>query len=343
MHFLNIKFDIYIALDGDQFLAHQNLLAIVLQGLAIGFLFYFCSVVERSFKAAELFYDFYRAFIANSGSPGNVVNRIAAQRHHVDDSLGGHTQNLLHLPSVADQIVFRRIQHQHTIIHQLQHVLAAGYNINSALLRSGFSGQCADHVVGFISGNFENRNAIGLERAPYIRNLLRQVSGHLTAVSFVLLVLLVAKRGGRHVKYRCQILRRKIVAQLAQHVYKNVNRRGWQAFARGHPTLPRHCVIRAEDERHRIDQEDAVPVLPVRRHNNRLRRRHLGFRVSNSRGLISSRQHLSLTRCARNSAGAGIINKIAAAHPFAFFAKGGNGEASDPTCGCPILSMCPNF
>ena len=72
--------------------------------------------------------------------------------------------------------------------------------------------------------------------------------------------LLVAEGGPGDVEHRGQILRRKIVAQLAQHVHEDVNRRRRQPGLGRHGPLPRHGVIGAEDERHGVDQINA----PVR-------------------------------------------------------------------------------
>ena len=77
--------------------------------------------------------------------------------------------------------------------------------------------------------------------------------------------LLIADRRRAHIEHRRQILRRKIVAQLAQHVDENICRRRRNPRLRGHRPLPRHRVIGAKNERHRIDQENPRPWLPAGR------------------------------------------------------------------------------
>ncbi len=52
----------------------------------------------------------------------------------------------------------------------------------------GLAGQCADYIVGFKAGEFENRNAVGLERAPDVGDLLHQISRHFVAIGFVAVI-----------------------------------------------------------------------------------------------------------------------------------------------------------
>ena len=141
------------------------------------------------------------------------------------------------------------------------------------------SRQGADDVVGLEAGSLEHRNAIGLQRAPDVGHLLRQVVGHRGAIGLVAVVghvdvglrlavelaqaghrggLLVAKGGSGHVEDGGQVLRLEVGAQLAQHVDEDERRAGRDAGLGRHRPLPRHGVIGAEDERHRVDQVDAA-------------------------------------------------------------------------------------
>ena len=143
--------------------------------------------------------------------------------------------------------------------------------------RRRFPRQRSDHIVGFVTFELQNRNAISLERPPNVRNLLHQVARHLGAIRLVAAILrfferlrldveladrgdrfrlLIADRRRAHIEYRRQILGRKIVPQLAQHVDENIGRRRRNPRLRGHRPLPRHRVIGAKNERHRIDQEN---------------------------------------------------------------------------------------
>ena len=142
-------------------------------------------------------------------------------------------------------------------------------------LRRRLPREGADHVIGLEAGIFQHGNAIGLNGAANVGQLLRQIRRHLRAVGFIAAVFFfpeglrldvefadggdgsamgIAKGWRRHVEDCRQILRRKIGPQLAQHVHKNVGRRRGDAGARGHGPLPRHGVIGAKDERHGVDE-----------------------------------------------------------------------------------------
>ena len=132
-------------------LAEENVVAIVLQRFAVGFLLDLGGAVERLFHRAEALDEFDRTFVADTRRAGNVVDGIAAQGHHIDHALRRHAENLLDLLRVADQIVLGRIQHQHAVVDQLQHVFVARNHIHQIRLRRGFAGQRADDVIGFVA------------------------------------------------------------------------------------------------------------------------------------------------------------------------------------------------
>ena len=69
---------------------------------------------------------------------------------------------------------------------------------------------------------------------------------------------LVAEGLATYVEYGGEIFGRKILAQLAQHVHKHVDRGRGEARARRHGALARHGVIGPEDERHRVNQKNTV-------------------------------------------------------------------------------------
>ena len=114
------------------------------------------------------------------------------------------------------------------IVHQLHHVLVTRHDVHGAACLRRFASQRSNHVICFEASHPQHRNAIGLQRPPDIRNLLRQIFRHLLAIGLVSLVfdfceglsfnvelpdggdavgLLVTKRSPRHVKYGSQIVR----------------------------------------------------------------------------------------------------------------------------------------
>ncbi len=95
-HRVQVEFDGHMAVDGDQFFRKQDRLAILLQRFAIGLALHFRGVIEHRVETAEFLDQVDAALVADAGRAGNVVDGVAAQRHHVDDFFGRHAENLLH-------------------------------------------------------------------------------------------------------------------------------------------------------------------------------------------------------------------------------------------------------
>ena len=132
--------------------------------------------------------------------------------------------------------------------------------------------------------SFENGNAERFERAANVGNLAPKVVRHRLALGLVAVVAhffeglklgvpfaqranvlgaLVAEDCAARIEDRSKVFRREILAQFADHVHKNVGRRGGQAGARGHGPAALHGVIGAKDKRHRVEKEDGRlgPIL----------------------------------------------------------------------------------
>ena len=266
-----------IGIDRHQVLAAQDDVAIVQQRLTISFALHFFCVIERVLHRTKALDQLYRTLVADSGRAGNVIDGIAAQRHHVDYLLRRNAENLFHLSGVADQVVLRRIQHADAVAHELEHVFVAGDHVHRMAGGIGLMRQRADDIVGLESRLFQNGNAICVQRAPDVRKLLRQIVRHLLAIGLVsavsdLLVglrlavvllhrcdclrLLIAKCRRSYVEDRRKVLRVEVVAQLVQHVDEDKGSCRGNPGASRHRTLPLHGVICPEDEGHSVDQED---------------------------------------------------------------------------------------
>ena len=141
----------------------------------------------------------------------------------------------------------------------------------------GLAGQRADHVVGLEAHRFQDGNAQRLQRAANVGNLPPQILGHRRAVGLVALVAhlvealrlpvplaqrthgagaLVAKDLAAHIEDRGKVARRKVLAQLGDHVHKDVDGRRGQPAAGAHGPAALHCVVGAKDEPHGVEQED---------------------------------------------------------------------------------------
>ena len=184
------------------------------------------------------------------------------------------------------RLSFGGFRHADSVIDQLQHVFVAGNDIYGIRFRCRFPRQRSDHVVGFVTFELQNRNAIPFQRPPDVWNLLHQIAGHLGSIRLIAIILRffeglrldveLADRGNRfrlliadgrraHIKHRRQILGRKIISQLPQHVDENKSRSRRHTGLRRHRPLPRHGMIGAKNERHSIDQENAALASPAQR------------------------------------------------------------------------------
>ena len=114
------------------------------------------------------------------------------------------------------------------VVHQLQHVFVAGNDINGVAPGDRLLSKRADDIVGLIALLFEDGDAVCIQRAAYVGQLLHQVPGHLGTIGLIAGVfdflellgldieladgsdrfsLLIAKGGRSHVEYSSQKLR----------------------------------------------------------------------------------------------------------------------------------------
>ena len=115
-----------VGVDGDEFFGEQDRVAVLLEGLSVGFALDLGGAVENGFDAAEFLNQFDAAFVADAGRAGNVVDGIAAQGHDVDDFLRRDAEYLGHFGGIEDQVVLLRVEDLHLRRDELHHVLVAG-------------------------------------------------------------------------------------------------------------------------------------------------------------------------------------------------------------------------
>ena len=147
-HDLEVQLNGHIAVNRDLLFAVENLLAVVQQRLTVGLFLNFGGVLESIFQRPEAADNLDRTFVPNSRRSGDVINRVAAQRHHVNHLLGTHSQDLFHLGGIADQVVFGRIEHADFVVHQLQHVFVTGNHIHGMARGRGLARQGPNYIIG---------------------------------------------------------------------------------------------------------------------------------------------------------------------------------------------------
>ncbi len=192
----HVALDRHRGVDGRELLAEQDLVAVVEQALAVHLALHFVRVIERILNRAETHNQIARALVADAGSAGDVVDRIALQRQQIGHLAGLHAHERLRRQRIVPDIVLHRVIHVDVFIDELQHVLIARHDDNIEGRRRA-PRQRADHVVRFKPRPLQNRDAQRLNHTPNIGNLFSEVGRHLRPVGLVLGVALLAKRAGR--------------------------------------------------------------------------------------------------------------------------------------------------
>jgi hypothetical protein len=233
------------------------LIAAVLERFAVALVFNFGGGIESRLGRTESANDFARAFFADAFGAGNVVDRIAHQRHHVDNFLRWHAHQFFDLGFVHHDVRFGRArsgaQHAHAPADQLHHVFVAGDDGHVELALIGLARECADDVVGFVTRRFEHGQAHGFANFSHVGQLHGEIFGHRRALRLVFGEELVAKRRPGNVEGHADVVRLVFFDQAAQHVGEKIRNFGRQA-GRVAQTVHRR-EKRAEDEAHRVDQE----------------------------------------------------------------------------------------
>jgi hypothetical protein len=151
-HGIDVEFDGHVRVDGRHTLAEENRLAIVLQRLAVGFLFNFGGALQRLLDRAEALDDLDRTLVADAGSARECCrwrrraapsrrSRVQEARREFPQPWPRRKSNCLSADSVSALVV-----------DQLHHVFVAGDDVDGMRSFRGFAGERADHVVGLESG-----------------------------------------------------------------------------------------------------------------------------------------------------------------------------------------------
>ena len=171
--------------DGDEFLGEEDVVAVVLEGLAVGLLLDLFGAVEGGFDGAELLDELDGALVADAGGSGDVVDGVAAEGHDVDDALGGDAEDFFYLGCVEDEVVLRRVEDGDVLVDELHHVLVGGDDVDVVAEGGELAGEGADDVVGLEALVVEDGDAEGFEGAADVGLLLDEVGGRLGAVGLV--------------------------------------------------------------------------------------------------------------------------------------------------------------
>ena len=83
--------------------------------------------------------------------------------------------------------------HEYIVRYQLPIVFIGSHHIGDDTLSSGFCGKCTYHIVGFVTGDFQNRNTVGADDIFYNRYGETDGFGSFFPLRFILFISLVAE------------------------------------------------------------------------------------------------------------------------------------------------------
>ena len=139
------------------------------------------------FRRAPRLHQFARALLADAGHARNVVRRVAPQRedvaheHRIGNAvLGLDGRTVHHLDAVALLLIDAA-----AVVHQLPVILVGRDHVDLIPGRGALAGKGADHIVGFVPGDFEHGNAHGVEHPLHVGHRQQDVLGRLRAVGLV--------------------------------------------------------------------------------------------------------------------------------------------------------------
>ena len=118
-------------------------------------------------NVAKLCNQFLCRLFSNARTSRNIVGSISHQSQQVDD-LQRRLNGILVLDffdthDFESLVVVSGAVHEYVLADQLSVVFVGSHHISGNAAFPGFRGQCSDDIVGFISGHFKDRNAIGTD------------------------------------------------------------------------------------------------------------------------------------------------------------------------------------
>jgi hypothetical protein len=203
-------------------------------------------LVERS----EFCDQCLRPLLSDAGNAGDVVDRIAPDRHDIDDLFGLDTKRFFHAGSVVHDLASGVVEAD-PFADELEKILVRSddHDLVSRLAR--LAGERADHVVGLVLLTRDDRNSEALDDLADVRNLRREVVRHRLAVFLVVGELFEADGRSTDVESDRDRVRLVFLEQLPQHLNETVD--GIRCHARRVRKLPNRVVaaihvVRAIDQ-----------------------------------------------------------------------------------------------
>ena len=219
---VHVECDGSIGLDGGQEFGESDHFAVRLY-FGLQGSFQLVGVFEQIFDAAELGYQLLSGFLAHAGTTGYVVRYVAHQAKHVDDLRNGiDAEFSLYLVDTHYLEAARVLGavHEDVFADQLSVVFVGRHHVGGDALSSGFGGQCAYYVIGFVARHLQNGDAVGTDDVFYNRYGEADGFGRFFALRLVLFVGLVSEGGTCGVEGDSDVGRVLFLQDFFQRVYK---------------------------------------------------------------------------------------------------------------------------
>ena len=255
---MQVQFQGHIRGNRRKLLGHHHLLALLLKRFAIPLARNFGGMIQRVLRASVFLNQLGRALFADALGAGNVVYRVAQQRHQINYFFGPNTEDFLHFFLVYDDVRLcaagSRAQRSNVLSDQLHHVLVVADDQDLELFFGALCSQRANHVVRLVTLKFQDRQVHRFAQLSNVGNLHRQIIRHGRALRFVLFEKLVAKRRTLGVEDDAQVIRLIVFDEPAQNVCKKKRHLRGNSGGRVHAVHRR--IERAVNVRHGVNQEE---------------------------------------------------------------------------------------
>ena len=196
--------------------------ALLLQSFAVALVGHFGRMIERALHAAVLPDQLRCAFFPDALGAGDIVDGVPEQCHVIHHFFRRHSQKLFDLLFIHDDVALSTAragpQGSHTFANELHHVFVVGHNQDFQIVLSRFDRHRSDHIVRFVTLDFEHRQAHRCAQATNKGQLHAHFLRHGLPLRFVLFEKLVAESRTRRIKHNSNVVRLVVLQEPSQDI-----------------------------------------------------------------------------------------------------------------------------
>ena len=172
--------------------------------------------------------QFDRRLLSDSGDPGDIVNGVSCQAHHLHDLVRPYTEALDDL-LLPEPFLLHGVINLNPVAYQLEEVLVSGDDHHIDFRFQTFC-HGPDEIIGLIPLHLQCGYAITSDDLLDIRNLRNELLRHSRPVGLIGLKGLAPEGRRLRVEDNGKIVGPVIFEHLEKHLDKPVNRVGRKAF-----------------------------------------------------------------------------------------------------------------